>query len=122
MGACNSSENRHRPGGTRNDPPSYSVATGVDEVDEGQSTVEVHQGPVLGIAARGDLIASCGDDKTISISSSKLLQANRAGYKPLSLTGHSKAVNRVVFDHNTTNLFSASRDLSIKMVGIGKFV
>lgn len=110
MGACNSkSEDKGK--------KQYSAPDFVNNEAGHHSNIAVHQGSVLGIASRGNLIASCGDDKLISLSDRKLLQSRSTDlYQPISLSGHEKAVNRVHFDTHNGLLYSASRDLSIRLV------
>jgi hypothetical protein len=78
-----------------------------------------HEGSVLGLAAIGDKLISCADDKLLAVSSwikdGKIPPKKSCAY----LKGHGKAVNRVVAftDASGTALsWSASRDLSIRCV------
>lgn len=74
----------------------------------------LHNGSILGLSYAGGKLAVASDNKEISIHElSKLLTDD--SYRGVYLRGHDKAVNRVSFNQ-TGNLWSASRDLSIRMV------
>lgn len=69
----------------------------------------LHQGAILGLTCLKDgKISTCSDDKTIVIYDWKAETRQ-------TLTGHTKAVNRVVGSRKDTSfIFSVSRDLSVK--------
>lgn len=74
-----------------------------------------HVGAILNLSSIDDKIISCSDDKAIAVSGWDL---DGKGNQHISyLTGHTKAVNRVVGFKNSSNdlmCWSASRDLSIR--------
>ena len=80
------------------------------EVSEKISRRAIHNGSILGLCNgfyNGEYI-SCSDDKSIKISSWK-----KEPFQ-MDMTGHSKAVNRVISNSSSSNIWSVSRDLSMK--------
>lgn len=77
------------------------------------STPPLFTGGILDICCNGDDVISCSDDKRISLLDWRKLQSSpQSRY----LTGHTRAVNKVIGRNNT--LFSASRDLSVRIWNI----
>lgn len=106
MGACNSKSSEER---------RSHLAEDSSHFHDNSCSIAVHQGSVLGLASHRSLIASCSDDKTISLTDRSQLLPNQQE-NPSKLTGHDKAVNRVHFDSHNGFLYSASRDLSVQLV------
>lgn len=77
------------------------------------SSTRLHEGSILSVSfVSNNKIITCGDDKCICVTDPALL--NNENYLPSILKGHTKAVNRLV--HFENFIWSASRDLSIKLV------
>jgi WD40 repeat protein len=87
----------------------------VEIVEEPVSEVAVHEDSVLGVSCYNGVVASCSADKTIAITDFSSFTSRKLK-PPIVLSGHTKAVNRIVFHTNSSHLYSASRDLSIKLV------
>ncbi len=109
MGACNSKSS--------DNAKKHEAPVEISRLSE-SPLIKIHDGSILGIASHGNIIASCSDDKTVAISDRQFLQGDQKShsYSPLHLKGHEKAVNRVHFDSNSSILYSASRDLSLRLV------
>ncbi len=74
----------------------------------------VHHGSILGLSIKNGNLGIASDDKEISVHEiSQLVAGVENG--GLYLKGHEKAVNRLVFTQDG-KLWSASRDLSLRMV------
>ena len=74
----------------------------------------IHNGSVLGLEYANGHLYTGSDDKTIgNLAIQEFCQDVK--YSPLHFTGHTKAVNRLLFSTENV-LWSASRDLSIRMV------
>ena len=76
--------------------------------------VTIHEGSILGLAyATPNKLLTCSDDKRIAVVDTIQLLTNKS-YTPNYLLGHTKAVNRIITTES--NAWSASRDLSLRMV------
>lgn len=73
------------------------------------SEIITHDGAILDIISYSNRIISCGDDNKIAIT-----DYSQLGNSPSYLIGHTKSVSKVLC--NNSFIFSASRDLSIKLV------
>lgn len=78
--------------------------------------IRLHTGAILGLDAFQDHLITCGDDNSVSITSIDFLLSSSGSAEPSlrKLTGHKKAVNRVISNAATNQIFTCSRDLSLR--------
>jgi hypothetical protein len=78
--------------------------------------IRLHEGSILHVDTHNQWLGTCSDDQTIAISDINSI-INWKKYSPVLIKDHQKAVNKVVFssENNNLNLWSASRDLTIKL-------
>jgi hypothetical protein len=98
----------------------YSAPDHLEENRNSHSTpenIKLHEGSVLYLDSYNQWIGSCSDDQSIALSDINSIM-NSHTYSPVVIKEHQKAVNRLIFhtENNELNMWSASRDLSIKLV------
>jgi hypothetical protein len=94
----------------------YGASSHAKEFDHTVEGIPIHNGYVLGASyISEDKLLTSGEDNKVSILALDKLKADTL-YNPRVLLGHSKAVNRVLYDEAMGVVWSGSRDLSVKMV------
>lgn len=105
MGTCNSSSKYHR----------QVIFSDENKLRFPIEDKIVHKGSILSMNNNNDFILCSSDDKLISLFDYKKL-INLGEYQPSYFAGHTSAVNRAILNPLGDYIFSASRDLSIKLV------
>ncbi len=98
MGNCNAREKEYQ---EENDLPSFSTSV-------------LHNGPVLGMDYFNGMIASSSEDKNIALTTANSIISPQTSTKYLK--GHTKPINCVKFGKKNQKVYSASRDLSVRVV------
>lgn len=110
MGNCSSNSSKKQY--AKDEPTEFDF-----QVPEGLHAM--HEGSLLSIVTdMNGQIFTCSDDKRVAVINRDKLVSTK-DYKPFYLSGHKKAVNRMVYSCNEDyhkHLWSVSRDLSIKQV------
>lgn len=100
MGNCNNREEDYK---AENDLSTFSTSV-------------LHTGPVLGLDYYNGVIATSSEDKNIGLTLANSLLSSQTNTKYLK--GHSKAINCVKVGKKHNRIYSASRDLSAKVVSL----
>ncbi len=98
MGNCNNREQDYK---AESDLPSFSTSV-------------LHTGPVLGLDYHKGVIATSSEDKNVGLTLANSLLSTQTSTKYLK--GHSKAINCVKVGKKQNRIYTASRDLSAKVV------
>lgn len=81
--------------------------------------LKIHTSSMLHLNCYQNWIGTCSDDQSIALVNITSL-CRDSNYRPITLKGHQKAVNKLVFvppsQGDSLKLWSASRDLSIRLV------
>jgi hypothetical protein len=99
------------------DGVTHDKYAGPSDVQKSSPHMMVHDGSILGLSYWNEALAIASDNKEISVHSLPTLLSD-TDYLGSYMKGHEKAVNRLSFHLQTGKLWSASRDLSIRMVNI----
>jgi hypothetical protein len=122
MGNCGSTDEK-QDWKIKRFPSSSGADADVGNSESEVATTILHESAILDVDVQGELLGTCSDDKTVAVSSIPYL-LSKGKYEPILLRSHLKAVNKIRFFQmeNSVKLWSASRDLSIKLVSMLNFL